>query len=91
MYVRMCVRVYNYMITYHFTSPAYGGQFCEEDQNGCSKIECFQGVACFDVPAPGVGAVCGPCPDGFTGDGEKCSGKHTIFDFSKYWYNLLVS
>ncbi len=27
-----------------------------------------------DVPAPGVGAVCGPCPLGYTGDSFKCYG-----------------
>ena len=28
-----------------------------------------------DVPAPGVGAVCGACPQGYTGDGiNKCYG-----------------
>ena len=79
LYVCMYVHVYNYMIMYYLTSPAYGGRFCEVDQNGCSEIECFRGVVCFDVPAPDVGAVCGPCPDGFTGDGEKCNGKHTHF------------
>ena len=42
--------------------------------NGCAEIECFSGVECFDVLAPGVGAMCGPCSNGFTGDGEKCSG-----------------
>ena len=26
------------------------------------------------MPAPGVGAVCGPCPTGYTGDGLKCFG-----------------
>ncbi len=31
-------------------------------------------MECFDVPAPGVGAVCGPCETGFTGDGVKCAG-----------------
>ena len=27
-----------------------------------------------DVPAPGVGAVCGSCPPGYTGDTFKCYG-----------------
>lgn len=27
-----------------------------------------------DVPAPGVGAVCGACPLGYTGDSLKCYG-----------------
>ena len=54
---------------------AYGGEFCEEDLNGCSEIQCFEGVECLDVPAPGVGAMCGVCPEGYTGDGEKCFGK----------------
>ena len=27
-----------------------------------------------DVPAPGVGAVCGSCPPGYTGDSLKCYG-----------------
>ena len=53
---------------------AFGGRFCEEDINGCSEIECFEGVECFDVPAPGVGAKCGACPLGYSGDGEKCIG-----------------
>lgn len=53
----------------------YAGDTCIEDRNGCADIECFRGVECRDIPAPGVGAVCGPCPSGFTGDGMKCSGK----------------
>ena len=53
---------------------AYSGDLCQEDHNGCSDIQCFEGVECFDKPAPDVGAVCGPCPPGFTGDGEKCAG-----------------
>ena len=28
-----------------------------------------------DVPAPGVGAVCGSCPHGYIGDAMKCYGK----------------
>ena len=27
-----------------------------------------------DIPAPGVGAVCGSCPEGYTGDASKCYG-----------------
>ena len=55
---------------------AYSGQFCEEDVDGCSEIECFDGVECIDVKAPGFGASCGGghCPQGFTGDGQKCLG-----------------
>ena len=53
---------------------AYTGATCSEDRNGCAEIECFEGVKCFDVPAPGVGAECGPCGTGFTGDGLKCTG-----------------
>ena len=29
-----------------------------------------------DVPAPGVGAVCGACPLGYTGDSLKCYGRY---------------
>ena len=50
------------------------GPFCESDVDGCNEISCYEGVDCFDVPAPGEGAMCGPCPVGFTGDGQKCLG-----------------
>lgn len=60
-------------LSLHF-SAAYAGDTCSEDRNGCAEIECFRGVECRDIPAPGVGAVCGSCPSGFTGDGMKCSG-----------------
>ena len=59
---------------------AFAGRFCEEDRNGCSEIECFEGVECMDVPAPGVGAVCGSCPLGYTGD-SKCFGKILLTSF----------
>ena len=29
-----------------------------------------------DVPAPGTGAVCGPCPLGYTEISQKCYGNH---------------
>lgn len=37
--------------------------------------------------APGYGAICGPCPDGYLGDGEKCTGNYNVkllFDSSRY-------
>ena len=41
-----------------------------------------------DIPAPGVGAVCGACPLGYTGDAQKCYGqfisKFLIFTFLSY-------
>ena len=55
---------------------AFSGTYCEEDRNGCSEIQCFDGVECMDVPAPGVGAECGSCPHGYTGDAMKCYGKY---------------
>ena len=68
----VCAMYYQKFTSY---TAAYSGSFCEEDRNGCSEIECFEGVECLDMAAPGVGAMCGPCPDGFTGNGEKCSGE----------------
>ena len=57
------------------TYTAWMGRFCETDVDGCDEISCYEGVACFDVPAPGEGATCGPCSVGFTGDGQKCLGR----------------
>ena len=58
---------------------AYEGDTCSEDKNGCAEIDCFGEIQCLDVPAPGVGAECGPCPSGFTGSGVKCAGMlHTV-------------
>lgn len=61
--------------------PAYTGHTCSEDKNGCAEVECFKGVECLDVPAPGVGAECGACDTGFTGDGLKCSGKFNVLTY----------
>ena len=58
---------------------AYSGRYCEEDRNGCSEVQCYVESSCRDIPAPGVGAECGPCPTGFTGDGNKCLGKCACF------------
>ncbi|XP_064385849.1 mucin-like protein [Halichondria panicea] len=49
------------------------GDFCEADVDGCANFDCFMSVDCVDVPAPGVGAMCGPCPPGYLGDGSKCA------------------
>lgn len=64
------------MLCYFLSSlAAYTGDTCNDDRNGCAEVECFKGVECLDVPAPGVGAECGACELGFTGDGLKCTGK----------------
>ena len=58
---------------------AFDGRFCEEDRDGCTEITCFAEVECFDVPAPGVGAMCGPCPMGFQDDNDtRCAGTFHI-------------
>lgn len=56
---------------------AWEGRFCEEDANGCAETSCYEGVECMDIMAPGVGAMCGPCPMGLEGDGIKCTGMYT--------------
>ena len=46
-----------------------------------------------DVPAPGIGAVCGACPLGYTGDGLKCYGIIatiiTLFAWCTLYFQLL--
>ncbi|XP_019862585.1 PREDICTED: mucin-like protein, partial [Amphimedon queenslandica] len=51
---------------------AFDGEYCEDDFNGCTEISCFNNATCTDVPAPGTGATCPPCPSGYTGDGIVC-------------------
>lgn len=59
-------------------NAAYEGRYCDVDVDGCAELSCFEGVECEDVPAPGVGAQCGPCPSGYDGSGDKCTGElHT--------------
>ena len=53
---------------------AYSGQFCGKDRDGCAEESCYNGVQCYDIPAPGVGRRCGLCPLGYTGDGITCTG-----------------
>uniref|UniRef100_A0A1X7TQH6 Ig-like domain-containing protein n=1 Tax=Amphimedon queenslandica TaxID=400682 RepID=A0A1X7TQH6_AMPQE len=56
---------------------AYEGEYCEDDFDGCTEISCFNDATCTDVPAPGTGATCPPCPSGYTGDGIVCSNEST--------------
>ncbi|XP_019849594.1 PREDICTED: IgGFc-binding protein-like [Amphimedon queenslandica] len=51
---------------------AYKGDYCEDDFDGCTEVSCFNDATCTDVPAPGTGATCPPCPSGYTGDGLIC-------------------
>ena len=73
-----------------YSFSAYTGDTCSEDKNGCAEVECFQGVECFDIPAPGVGAECGSCETGFTGDGLKCTGNSQQYNDEMYVNCLLL-
>ncbi|KAK3277885.1 hypothetical protein CYMTET_14134 [Cymbomonas tetramitiformis] len=42
------------------------------DDDGCAASPCDPEVLCEDVPAPGLGYVCGECPSGSVGDGAEC-------------------
>ena len=61
-------------------SLGYDGLFCDNDIDGCLETSCIEGVECEDVPAPGVGATCGDCPEGYNAsdDGLKCDGECTF-------------
>lgn len=43
-----------------------------------------------DVPAPGVGAVCGSCPDGYTGDASKCYGEPLFLILTKLSDSVII-
>ncbi|XP_061422205.1 mucin-like protein [Lethenteron reissneri] len=53
-------------------SAGYTGQFCDENLNACVINPCYPGINCTDLPPPSLGYKCGPCPAGYTGDGENC-------------------
>ena len=72
--------VYN---PFYIYPSAFDGEFCEEDRNGCLDVVCYEGVDCLDIPAPGLGADCGPCPPGLTGNGSKC--------FGMFYFIMLVN
>lgn len=54
-----------------------GASQCAES-DGCRDDPCFVSedglivVQCNDVPAPGAGFVCDPCPSGYAGNGIEC-------------------
>ncbi|XP_031551446.1 mucin-like protein isoform X2 [Actinia tenebrosa] len=54
----------------------YTGRFCESDVDACevNMNPCYPGVQCKDLPAPAnvTGYECGPCPSGFSGQGDSC-------------------
>ncbi|CAK8690969.1 unnamed protein product [Clavelina lepadiformis] len=62
-----------YQITQCNCTEAYSGDDCSEDRNGCELSACYTNVTCTDNPAPQVGEMCGPCPNGTTGDGRNCT------------------
>lgn len=55
----------------------YTGSFCEVDLDACEENSqpCFPGVSCIDLPPPAneSGYTCGPCPNGYFGNGAECS------------------
>ncbi|XP_078693925.1 mucin-like protein [Branchiostoma floridae x Branchiostoma belcheri] len=59
-------------------APGYAGDDCGFQVDAClvNFNPCFPGSECTDLPPPaGHGAdgyTCGPCPDGYTGDGINC-------------------
>lgn len=70
--MQCCCNAFSHLLCVY---TAYSGRYCDVDVNGCAELSCFEGVDCEDIPAPGVGAVCGPCPDGYDGsNGMKCTG-----------------
>ena len=54
---------------------AWEGAFCDIDADGCVSLYCGNASACYDLPAPLVGAECS-CPPGYMHNGTdpKCIG-----------------
>ena len=69
---------HNYLLSFFLLHAAYEGDYCENDVDGCEEVSCFNNATCTDVPAPGTGATCPPCPTGFTGDGFSCTGQFPL-------------
>ena len=62
-------------ITIIFYQIGYDGDYCEDDFDGCTEVSCFNNATCTDVPAPGTGVTCPPCPRGYIGNGIICYGQ----------------
>ena len=60
-----------------YYNSGYEGRYCDIDIDGCASelTACFEGVDCVDNPAPSEGASCGPCPQGYSGNGTECKGE----------------
>ncbi len=53
----------------------FTGQFCQyKDYDYCKYNPCYPGVNCTNNNATS-NADCGPCPEGYFGDGRACEGK----------------
>ncbi|GFN91253.1 fibrillin-1 [Plakobranchus ocellatus] len=57
--------------------PAYTGEDCDADVDGCADDPCGEDLDCTDLAASDqgndtVGYVCGDCAEGYTRDGASC-------------------
>ncbi|RUS82424.1 hypothetical protein EGW08_009812 [Elysia chlorotica] len=57
--------------------PAYTGDDCDEDVDGCADDPCGEGLNCTDIAAADqrnetIGYLCGDCPDGYDRQGSSC-------------------
>ena len=60
---------FSLFLLYNYLGFKGDGRFCERDQ--CSEDPCYPGVNCYDTESPPF-FRCGPCPEGYRGDGINC-------------------
>ena len=53
------------------------GTYCEKHIPPCNIKTCYENVTCYNN-ASNPYLPCGPCPHGYTGDGETCHGKQYL-------------